>query len=110
MISKYDFFFYQNLFHTYFFMGGMIGVEKKKLFWEGGHRTYFVDWGNNWGEDTAQHWKNKVGWLLAGSVSDYSTPFKAPSSILQFETWKILRLAENPTWSPSVAIYDVMLR
>ena len=34
--------------------------------WEGGHRTYFVDGRNNWGGDTAQHRKTKLGcgWVV----------------------------------------------
>ena len=32
-------------------------LGSKNLYWEGGHRTYFVDEGNTWGGDTAQHRK-----------------------------------------------------
>ena len=47
--------------------------KKHKITWDGGtlhrsnvylkgrHYTYLPDEGNNWGGDTAQHWKNKVG-------------------------------------------------
>ena len=31
-------------------------TAQKNLYWEGGQRTYFVEEGNNWGGDTAQHW------------------------------------------------------
>ena len=30
-------------------------AQKKTSTGRGGHRTYFVDGGNNWGGDTAQH-------------------------------------------------------
>ena len=32
-----------------------MSVAKAKDYNGGGHRTYFVDEGNNWGGDTAQH-------------------------------------------------------
>ena len=32
-------------------------AQKKRLLRGGGHRTYFVDEGNTWGGDTAQHRK-----------------------------------------------------
>ena len=38
--------------HT-FLMGETIGVGKK--YTGGGHRTYFVDGGNNWGGDNAHY-------------------------------------------------------
>ena len=42
-------------------------TSQKKHILEGGNRTYFVDWGNNWGGDTAQHLENQsrytAGWL-----------------------------------------------
>ena len=38
--------------HT-FLIGKTIGVRR------GGHRTFFVDVGNKWGGDTAQHSKKK---------------------------------------------------
>ena len=31
----------------------ILSYREKYTGW--GHRTYFVDWGNNWGGDTAQH-------------------------------------------------------
>ena len=31
--------------------------HRKNVYWEGGHRTYFVDEGDTWGGDTAQHRK-----------------------------------------------------
>ena len=71
--------------------------------WGGGHRTYFVDGRNNWGGDTAQHRKKKLscGWV-GGGPSQEIIPLRG--SILQAETCQILSLAENPRWSPSVAI------
>ena len=36
-------------------MGGT--PHRKNVYWEGGHRTYFVDKSNTWGGDTAQHRK-----------------------------------------------------
>ena len=39
--------------HT-FLMGEQLGWYKN-IYWEAGHCTYFVDGGNNWGGDTAQH-------------------------------------------------------
>ena len=70
--------------------------------WEGGHRTYFVDWRNNWGGDTAQYRKKKLscGWV-GGGPSQEIIPLRG--SILQADTCQILSLAENPRWSPSVA-------
>ena len=38
--------------HT-FLMGVTNGVGKK-IYCEGGHHTYFVEWGNNGGSDSAQ--------------------------------------------------------
>ena len=37
----------------------------------GEHRTYFVDGGNNWGGDTAQHGKKKLscGWVGGGDTA-----------------------------------------
>ena len=72
--------------------------------WEGGHRTYFVDGRNNWGGDTAQHRKKKLscGWV-GGGPSQEIIPLRG--SILHAETCQILNLAENPRWSPSVAIF-----
>ena len=38
----------------------------------GGHRTYFVNEGNNWGGDTAQHWKQKqllkLDWVVGSGL------------------------------------------
>ena len=36
--------------HT-FLVWGTIGM-RKKTYWKGGHCTYFVDGGNNWGGDS----------------------------------------------------------
>ena len=33
--------------------------HRKNVYWEGEHHTYFVDEGNTWGGDTAQH--RKIG-------------------------------------------------
>ena len=68
----------------------------------GGHRTYFVDGRNNWGGDTAQHRKEKLSCGWVGGPSQEIIPLRG--SILQAETCQILSLAENPRWSPSVAI------
>ena len=88
--------------------------------WEGGHRTYFVDWRNNWGGDTAQYRKKKLScgwvgrlrrlcgglvaeamWWVGGGPCQEIIPLRG--SILQADTCQILSLAENPRWSPSVA-------
>ena len=61
----------------------------------GGHRIYFVDGRNNWDGDTAQHRKTELS-------CQEIIPLRG--SILQAETCQILSLAENPRWSPSVAI------
>ena len=29
--------------------------HRKNVYWSEGHNTYFVEWWNNWGGDTAQH-------------------------------------------------------
>ena len=73
--------------------------------WEGGHRTYFVDGRNNWGGDTAQHRKKKLscGWVGVGGPNQEIIPLRG--SIWQAETCQILRLAGNPRWSQSVAIF-----
>ena len=39
--------------HTFLMQG--IDWEGENIYWQGGYRTYFVDRGNNWGGDTAQH-------------------------------------------------------
>ena len=46
---------------------GPLCTAQKNVYWKGGHRTYLLDEGNNWGGDTAQHCKKKhsgewVGW------------------------------------------------
>ena len=39
---------------TFFLDRGTIGMGEN-MYWEGGHCTYFVNGGSNWGGDTAQH-------------------------------------------------------
>ena len=103
---------------------------------EGGHHTYFVDRGNNWGGDTAHPpntfytlsrlppdtqsdpvvmclccecwiWITKFRWRLGGWVAGWVIIVPLCGFILQAETCQILSLAENPRWSPSVAIQMV---
>ena len=55
-----------------------------------------------WGGDTAQHIQEKLSCGWVGGPDQEIIPLRG--SILQAETCQILSLAENPRWSPSVAI------
>ena len=78
----------------------------------GGHRTYFVDWGMN-GVGTPHNIERKIElggrvWSgLVGSGRFLQEIIPLRGSILQAGTCQILSSAENPRWSPSVAIIIV---
>ena len=82
----------------------------KNVYWEGGHRTYFIDGGNIWGGDFAQICKKKgrltvaepMSWLVGCGAYELAqlviiVPLRG--SILQADTCQILSLAVYPRWS-----------
>ena len=64
----------------------------KNVHCEGGHRTYFVDGGSNWGGDTVQHAKKKSicsgGWMGYSFRKYYH--FVAPSCKLELARFSAL--------------------
>ena len=74
-------------------------IPQKMYTGRGRHRTYFV------GVGTPHNIYRKslaVGGWVAGGPNQEIIPLRG--SILQAETCQILSLADNPRWSPSVAI------
>ena len=49
------FYFAYNQRHSQLWQRGG-ALNRKNVYCKGGHRTYLLDEGNNWGGDTAQHW------------------------------------------------------
>ena len=78
-------------------LGGGDTAQHRKM--GGGHCTYFVE-GGTIGVWTPHNIERKS--LAVGGPSQEIIPLRG--SILQAETCQILSFAENPRWSPSVAI------
>ena len=91
------------------FIGGGT-PHRKNVYWDerGGHSTYSVDVGNNWGGDTAQHWNlygqvgGLVGWWVIPSGNN-------ATSWLHIASWNLLhyQLSWESKMEPSVAIVNL---
>ena len=83
----------------------------KNVYWKGGHRTYFVDGGNNLGGDTAQHWKKQNKCILGGrDTSHYlliGTTMSRPSDNIQNPSRRLPDILKPPQIRhPYVLKYD----